>query len=145
MSNERLYEDCFNMLCGRLIHEGVYRKVFECKLRPELVVKVEEDPDSGYRNFHNVKESMFWYDNQIVSAISKWLAPIVFTSPDARILLQKKARICTEEDKLPEKLPSFFTDTKRMNFGWLDGRLVCVDYALTITNPSIKMKKVDWW
>lgn len=144
MSNERLFEDCFNMVCGRLLHEGVYRKVYECKLRPDLVVKVEEDPENGYRNFHNVKEWMFWEDNNIVSSIKKWLAPIEYISPDARILLQKKVKIVSEDDELPKGVPAFLTDLKRMNFGWLEGRLVCVDYALTITNPSMKLKKANW-
>ena len=39
--NGATYEDAFNLLCGKLLGEGIHRKVFECRLRDDLVVKVE--------------------------------------------------------------------------------------------------------
>lgn len=141
----RVYEDAFNMLAGRLIGEGCYRKVFECKLRPELVVKVEEEPEDGYREFHNVAEAKFWKYNEQHTAVSKWLAPIIYSSPDGFILLQKKVRMAHDTDELPRQLPAFLTDLKVGNFGWLGNQLVCIDYALHIHTPNVRLKKADWW
>ena len=45
---------------------------------------------------------------------------------------------------MPEKVPAFLTDIKKRNFGDYEGRVVCVDYAMTIPNPSTRMKAVDW-
>lgn len=139
--NNLVYEDAFNLLCGRLLGEGIHRKVFECRLRPDLVVKVEDEPN--WRYFANVKEMAFWCDHQHYKKVADWLAPCEYLSPDGRILLQRK---CTPVDpaKLPTKLPQFMSDFKPCNFGYLDGRLVCVDYAMTIPNPSLRMVKADW-
>lgn len=46
--------------------------------------------------------------------------------------------------KMPETIPTFLTDLKRENFGLIDGRIVCVDYAMTIPNPSTRLKQVFW-
>jgi len=144
-SKDRVCEDAFNMLCGKLIGEGCYRKVYTCKLRPEFVVKVEEEPENGYREFHNVSETKFWDYNKDHKAVAKWLAPIEYSSPDGFIVLQRKVRMVHDKDELPKLLPAFLTDTKIENFGWLDGQLVCIDYALHIHTPSVRMKKADWW
>lgn len=132
--------DAFNLLCGKLLGEGIHRKVFACKLRPDLVVKVEED---DYRYFANVLEQKFWDDNREYKPVAKWLAPCEYLSPDGRLLLQRRVEPAREKD-LPDKMPSFLTDLKVSNFGWLDGRLVCTDYAITIPNPSIRLRKADW-
>lgn len=31
-----LYEDAFNLLCGKLIGQGIHRQVFACKIDPSL-------------------------------------------------------------------------------------------------------------
>lgn len=139
MSNAATFEDCFNLLCGKLIGKGAHRSVYECKLRPDLVVKVE---NSSLRHFANVMESKFWADHQYYAKVSRWLAPVEFLSPDGRILLMRKAD--SAGSNLPKQLPAFLTDVKPENFGLLDGRLVCVDYALTIPNPSTRMRAVSW-
>ncbi len=136
------YEDAFNMLCGKFIGEGIHRKVFECKLRDDLVVKVEADE---LRNFANVFEMQFWCDNQYCKDISKWLAPCEFLSPDGMVLLQKKCSAVPFDYKLPDKMPEFMTDFKRANFGIMDGKLVCVDYAITVIKSTHKLKKADWF
>lgn len=142
--NRPIFEDAFNLLCGKLLGEGIHRKVYECKLRPELVVKVEYDTD--YRYFANVMEMKFWCDNQHYEKVAKWLAPCEYMSPDGLILLQRKVSPITDTPLaiLPEKIPSFLCDVKRENFGMLDGNLVCIDYAMTIPNPSMRMKMVYW-
>jgi len=141
MSNEATFKDCFNMLCGDKLGEGIHRTVYSCKLRPDLVVKVE---NQEMRYFANVMEDKFFSDHQSVKEVARWLAPIEFLSPDGRLLLMKRVRPVHESDKLPDKLPAFLTDLKRENFGWLDGRLVCVDYAFTIPNPGLRLRRVHW-
>jgi len=142
MTNARTFEDAFNLLCGEKIGQGIHRMVFECRIRPDLVVKVENDDE--WRYFANVQEMKFWSDFQHAPNWSKWLAPCEYMSPDGRILLQRKATPIREVDDLPSQLPAFLTDIKRENFGWIDENLVCIDYAMVITNPSLKLKKVEW-
>ncbi len=136
------FEDAFNMMCGKFIGEGIHRKVFECKIRPDLVVKVETD---DLRNFANVFEMQFWDAYQHSKLISKWLAPCEYLSPDGMILLQKKCSQVPFDYPMPKNMPEFMTDFKRANFGIMDGKLVCVDYAITRSDPSVKMTKADWF
>lgn len=138
-----VYEDAFNMLCGELLGEGVHRKVFACKLRPELVVKVEYG--DKMRHFANVMEMQFWDANKYYAKVSDWLSPCEFMSPDGRILLQRRADKLPLNYKFPEKIPYFLTDLKRDNFGLIGDKLVCVDYAITISNPLTRLKKAEWW
>lgn len=140
--NRPIFEDAFNLLCGKLLGEGIHRKVYECKLRPELVVKVEYDTD--YRYFANVMEMKFWCDHQHYSKVANWLAPCEYMSPDGLILLQRKTTPIPDDSLLPAKLPSFLSDIKKENFGMLNGLLVCMDYAMTLPNPSLRLKPVSW-
>ena len=136
-----IYKDCFNLLCGDKLGSGIHRDVYECLLRPELVVKVEYEVN--YRYFANVMEMKFWDDHQHYKKVADWLAPCEYMSPDGRILLQRKCKPLDDWSQFPDSFPSFLTDIKLSNFGLLDGRVVCMDYAMTILNPSVKMKKVD--
>lgn len=138
----RIYEDAYNLLCGKLIGEGIHRKVFECRLRKDLVVKVEYETE--WRPFANVSEMRFWNDHEHCKAIATWLAPCEYLSPDGRVLLQKKVQPLSDASVLPKNIPSFMGDLKLSNFGTLDGQIVCVDYAMTIPNPSLRLKKANW-
>lgn len=138
------YEDAFNLLCGKQLGEGIHRKVFECRLRDDLVVKVEDDGENFWRFFANAHEMRFWNDHRDYQPVAKWLAPCRYLSPDGRILLQDRCESITRAYELPEKMPSFLTDFKRENFGWLGGNLVCLDYATAIPNPNIRLKKAHW-
>jgi hypothetical protein len=144
VTNPAIFEDAFNMLCGEKLGSGIHRDVFACKLRPELVVKVERFED--YRTFSNVREWLFWDDWQHVQAVAKWLAPIEYISPDARVILQRRADPIRQSDiKDVKKLPGFLTDIKPRNFGILDGKLVCVDYGYVISSkPNTRLKSIDW-
>jgi len=137
----RIFEDCFNMLCGEMIGRGIHRKTFECKIRPDLVVKVEYDED--YRDFANVKEMQFWCDYQDHAPTAKWLAPCEYLSPDGRILLQKRAVPVAAAD-LPKRVPGFLNDIKPENFGIFEGRVVCLDYSSTSHLLDRKPKNADW-
>lgn len=141
MSN-KAFEDAFNLLCHTKLGSGIHRDVFTCRIRDDLVVKVEIEKD--FREFANVDEMRFWCNNQYTPAIARWLAPCEYMSPDGRILLQRRVQPIRDTDKLPEKLPTFLTDIKRENFGWLNGKLVCIDYAFTIANLSTRLRKANW-
>lgn len=136
--DKRIAVDAFNMLCGRKIGEGIHRTVYECKLRDDLVVKVETDAD--FRYFANVHECKFHSDHQYFAKVADWLAPVEFLSPDGRLLLMKRCDPVKEDD-LPDMLPTWMTDIKADNFGRLNGRIVMVDYALTIPTVNIRLKR----
>lgn len=102
MSTAECFEDAFNLLCGALLGEGVHRKVFACRLRPELVVKVEAEP--AFRYFANVHEMKMWNDSSLKEA--EWLAPCRYLSPDGRILLQDRADPVPGDYEMPERMPS---------------------------------------
>lgn len=138
MKDRFAFEEAFNILCGDLIGEGCYRKVFACKVDPALVVKVE----TNTQEFANVNEYQLW-QNYGDAAIAKWLAPCVSLSPYGRVLLQKRCEPIRNAE-LPGKIPAFLTDHKLENFGMLDGRIVCFDYATIIVSPSMAMKKPHW-
>lgn len=145
MSNfyNETYRDSFNLLCGKKIGEGIHRVVFECRLLPHLVVKVEKD-DDVFRYFANPLEMQLWCDYAGVKSISKWLAPCEFLSPDGRVMLQRKADPVPSYYKLPKKIPAFLTDIKRENFGIIDERLVCLDYTSLISTPDTKLQPANW-
>ena len=135
--NKLIAIDAFNMLCGDKIGSGIHRDVFACKLLPDMVVKVETNTD--YRDFPNMREMKFWCDYQYQPRIAQWLAPCTYLSPDARVMLQRRVMPIMDSE-LPEMLPAFLADVKADNFGRLDGRIVCVDYAIVHLNPSSTLK-----
>lgn len=133
------FEDAFNLLCGERIGRGSSRDVFKCRLRHDLVIKVEIE--KLWRTYENFKEMSFFND---YPNAAEWLAPCVYLSPDTRILLQLKCDPLPSGYALPEKLPNFLNDLKPENFGLLNGKLVCVDYALTFSKISMKTGAVKW-
>lgn len=136
------FEDAFNLLCHGQLGEGIHRKVFACRIRDDFVVKVEDGAE--WRNFANVREMQFWCDWQHHEPVARWLAPCEFLSPDGRVLLQRRCEPIPSGYELPATLPAFLTDVKRENFGLLDGRLVCVDYAGTVPAVNKKPRKASW-
>lgn len=143
--DERIFEDAFNLFCGDLIGSGIHRKVFECKIRDDLVVKVEDnEPKYAWRAFANAYEMRFWEDHQHYKRVADWLAPCEWMSPDGLVLLQKRVSVLPLDYELPPQMPSFLPDIKRENYGLYEGRLVCVDYSGAIANPSVRLRKVNW-
>lgn len=131
------------LLCGKLIGSGLYRDVYEIKGIPDLVVKIEREPDmcafanaTEWRNWCNMKDWRF---------ISQWLAPCLLIDKSGQVLIQRRV---TWEGKgrkdYPKQIPSLFTDLKVGNFGWIGDRFVCVDYAYLISAEP-KMKNARWW
>ena len=114
--------DLFHLLCGKLIGEGCYRKVFSCNILPDCVVKQDTRA-----NFSNISEYELWTELEKTS-LAKWLAPVVWLSPGGLWLIQKRTQPIGAL-KLPTRIPSIFADDKAENWGVLNGRIVCHDYG----------------
>lgn len=145
MADDPAFRDLFNLVCGKLLGQGVHRKVFECTLNRALVVKVEIEEE--YRFFANVHEMTFY--NRAPYSAQRWLAKPDTLSPDGRILLMERVMPISSASDLPTELPSFLNDIKPENFGWVQEgdtrRLVCVDYALVRdVKPNMRKRKVVW-
>lgn len=128
---------------GEKIGSGLHRTVFACRIDPSLVVKVEV----GSCSFANVREWELWDEVHSTKDVARWLAPCVAISPCGSVLLQRRAEKC-DKGRYPEKVPAWFGDMKFDNFGMLDGKLVCVDYAGIPVSHALfqkRMKKADWW
>lgn len=138
------FEDAFNFLCHDVLGQGIHRKVFSCRFRDDVVVKVEDNGDNPMRSFANVREMDFWTYWRDHEPVAKWLAPCEYLSPDGRLMLQKRVDPTPSDFPLPEKLPAFLTDHKKSNFGIYEGRLVCVDYATVIHGKNIQPRKAFW-
>ncbi len=137
-----VHEDAFNFLCeGQVLGQGIHRKVFACRFDPSLVIKVEDNGDAAQRSFANVLEWEFWRNFSEYHKVSQWLAPCVFLSGDGRLLAQRRVDPLPRDYILPTQLPGFLADHKQSNFGLLQGKLVCVDYAITHTTADTKLKK----
>lgn len=139
--SEIVFEDGFNLLCGKQLGSGISRKVFECRLDPTLVVKVQHDDTKP--PLENMMEFEVW-QSAMMTEFAKWFAPCTLISTTGRILLQKRTFPTRD---LPLKVPAFFTDLKPENWGLLDGKPVCHDYALNqIMEVGLrkKMRKVNW-
>lgn len=141
---ELTFKDAFNLLCGSLIGQGQFRQVFECTLNSDYVIKVEVENIDGWRSFHNVLEVEFWREHQYNDDIAPWLAPIHSWSPDMRVIAQRRVTRIPDE-QLPKKMPKFLTDVKPGNYGMLDGRVVCCDYARTVSAIPLSKRKVEWF
>lgn len=130
--------DMFAMMKGEKLGSGAYRDVFECNLNPKWVIKVEAG-----RKWCNVAEFLIWRDWQNCPKIAEWLAPIHHISPDGHILIQSRTKPLNRR-KLPKTLPKFLTDIKPENFGILNGRVVCHDYAFILSTLKHDHRKVKW-
>lgn len=133
LQDPELTYGALDILCGEYLGGGQYRDVFELKFNTkDFVVKIET---LKYRRFNNVKEWEIWqlvegYQGEAEENITSWFAPCEQISNNGRILIQRRTKdFYIKEDKLPEKIPNFFTDVKPENFGWIGNKLVCHDYA----------------
>lgn len=140
--NPVIHRDFFRAAIGKELGRGMSRAVYACTLNPEWVVKVEE----WANNFQNIAEWLIW-SRVNGTEFAKWFAPCHFISPNGSILIQTKT-IPAREREFPDRMPAFFTDFKRSNYGLIGKRFVCHDYgtALVIDNGlTKKMRKPKWW
>lgn len=143
MTEATQYEDLKDLVLGKALGVGIHRKVGVFKPDPTLVIKCAVDCPNI-----NILEEEVW--NMVKETdIAKWFAPCVAISENGIFLLQKMVETRPRKE-YPTHVPSFFGDLKYANFGWLNGKFVCCDYAgFMMTSMShkwsSKMKKADWW
>jgi hypothetical protein len=133
--------DAIRFLLGDKIGEGAYRAVYSFDMIPDTVIKVTNSEEPC-----NILEMAVW--NSVKDTkYAKWFAPCLFISPEGGFLIQKRCVAMKYEDKIPIRIPSFFTDIKHDNWGFIDGKLVCHDYQFIKkpVNDSMKInQKIDW-
>ena len=130
---EQKLEEYKDVLLGKKIGFGAYRTVYECSLNKEYVVKIENDNNG----FSNMREWKVWEEVEY-TPFAKWFAPCIMISDNGLVLIQKKV---TAKEKLPNKIPYFFTDVKPENFGYIDGKFVCCDYGSLMYQRTWSEKK----
>lgn len=143
LHDEIIGTEFFNFVCGDLLGSGISRYVFEYKLDKKYIVKVE------YSNYNaNSAEHLIWGQIEYVQKVSKWFAPIKHLTCCGRVMLQRKCQTEIAYDEYPKQVPVFFTDLKYQNWGMMDGRMVCFDYAGTLLldlRTDYKLKNAKWW
>lgn len=131
--------DFFRGITGRLIGWGIGRRVYECTINPDVVLKVED----GGGSFQNVREYETWHAVNF-GPYAKWFAPVEHISPCGMVLVMAKTQ---RPLKFPERMPVFLTDFNRENYGLYKGRVVCHDYGTNLLmehGKTPRMRKADW-
>jgi len=77
--------DLFHALLGPTLGTGCSRTVYEMRHNPDLVVKFE----TGTNLFQNVEEWRTWKELKDTTD-ARWLAPCLFISPCASVLVQAR-------------------------------------------------------
>jgi hypothetical protein len=134
--------DLVLLLCGKLLGEGTYRKVYRFNLDTSCVIKFELDGNS----FSNITEWKIWEETKYSGAAMRWLAPCVAISPYGNILVQKYAQDVSLSD-LPKRIPRWMTDLQPTNFGRYKGRIVARDYGLNCAlqhGMRNKLQRANW-
>lgn len=138
-------EELEQMLLGKKLGSGIHRAAYVYNLDESCVIKVATDE---YGRGANVLEHKLWWELENWDDGKKWFAPVIALSDGGKYLVMKRAQRGRDVD-YPEKVPSFFTDLKRDNFGFIGKQLVCVDYAscLMLTDgwKIGRTKKAGWW
>lgn len=141
VSDPTISRDMFLLMCGDIIGRGSFRDVFQYNLNSNWVVKIQRNNDE----FSNIKEFEIWCFVK-GTEFEKYFAPCYWMSPDGKVLLQHKTKPITKIRRPPEFIPSFFTDVKDDNFGFIGRRFVAHDYDFTFgkvlkTGLTKRMKK----
>lgn len=140
--NTTIAKDLLDLIVGDLIGEGAFRTVYVYKPNPDYVVKFE----TGAQCFQNVIEHYTWGQVE-ETEFAKWFAPVHLISSCGTVLLMRRTEPL-QKSQLPGKMPGFFTDMKRTNFGMLNGQVVCHDYGANLLMSNglkKKMVKARWW
>ena len=96
----------------------------------DYVIKIEPNSTEC-----NMTEYMLWDEIRGLKNerawVKEWFAPVIWMSPNGKILCMQKASEYPKNKKLerPKEIPAFFSDVKWDNFGWIGNRFVCFDYG----------------
>lgn len=122
---------------------GENREVWKVRGRDDIVAKLETSGD----RFQNISEHLVWNLVQD-SPQAKWFAPVEWIGASGSVLFMKRT-MPVQADQFPRRVPDFFTDLKRRNFGMLDGKFVCHDYGILHRFIALGLlagtRKAEWW
>ncbi len=132
---------------GKKIGSGCYRSVYDYNLgkKNEFVLKLEP----GFSGC-NPNEAQIWneisYFTKNLEWVKDWFAPVEWISANGKVLCMQKTIPYHKKLKHPDKIPSFLSDVKIDNFGWIGNRFVCHDYGQiwNLTSYPKKFKKATW-
>ena len=136
--SERVFQEFADFMLGEFIDSGSSRTVYECLIKPEYVIKVE----NSKHTFQNVKEWEFWQTWKHDKNARKWLAPCHFISDSGTFLIMERTEPLPKA-RVPQKVPKFMTDLKKSNFGLLNNKVVCHDYGHVVYQINDDLGK--WW
>lgn len=131
--------DLLRLVCGHELGEGIARTVYSCKMRSDLVIKIETRGQS----FQNVMEWELWGEIEHHKMLARWFAPCEFMSPCGTVLAMRRTEPVPMA-RLPKSMPEMLTDLKPSNYGLLDGRVVCHDYGFINKELNTKLRTVEW-
>ena len=137
-----LLSDFADFFLGAQVGEGQSRVVYEFRLNPKWIVKIDK---SG--QFNNVSEWDVWHNIKLVDPeAAKFLAPCIHLSSCGRIMIQERTKPIKKE-QLPDLVPEFLTDLKIQNWGLIGKRPVCHDFAnhKIYSSASTELVKASWW
>lgn len=129
--------DLFRLVADKKIGSGIAREVWSMSLNRDFVMKIE----SGAESFQNVAEWETWQKVKY-TAYARWFAPCIKISSCGTILIQKRTSPVLKT-MLPAKVPSFFTDLKKENWGMIGNRHVCHDYGITLLMEKGMTKRMQ--
>lgn len=143
--------DLILSLCGQKIGAGVYRSVYDYNLDDRYVIKIEPNATES-----NMSEYLLWDEIRglcgNLSWVKDWFAPVLWMSPNGKILVMEKTNKEPKNKKLqrPREVPAFFTDLKYDNWGWIGNRFVCHDFGFLHKFIKYEKKfqtihKDCWW
>ena len=142
--------ELFNALCGDYIGEGLHRIVYDCRLKPGYVVKIEKSRET----LQNFREFFLWESIMYQPEVKKWFADCYEITTGGGVLIQKKVAKITDKNShlIPDKIPAYLTDMKEANYGFIGKQFVCCDYAFSadialsaIASTTKKMVKFKWY
>lgn len=131
-------EDFLAQYAGEILGKGSVRRVYAMKGHPSFVLKHETHEEG---TFQNVAEWLLWNNARYMEEGRRWLAPCAAISPDGTVLIQKRTRPITLEER-PERIPIWMTDPKLANWGRYEGRPVMHDYGLTLLTNGVATKRM---
>ena len=115
------------LFLGKLLGQGVSRRVYEYRPSPELwVVKVQMREAEEEHDYQNIAEWTLWENAS--GSLRPWLAPCIALSPNGGALLQVRCEPCPTH-LIPKKVPKVLGDLHQLNFGVYDKRVVVQDYG----------------
>lgn len=120
-----LLGEFIDFFCGRNLGEGQSRIVYDYNPDKKYVIKIDKS-----KWFNNIEEyELYTLLKKEHPKSAEFLAPVYQISQGGKIMLQRKTTPIKDFKHFPKKIPAFLSDVKIQNWGILNNKLVCHDYA----------------